>query len=72
MFISFQNPGCTRCKDTIVLRNNELRHTYTQCTYLCTSFERVLYVDEVLSFSKDKRMLMSVDDIIFLDTLFPK
>lgn len=28
-----------------------------------TLFECVLYVDEVLSFSKDKRMLMSVDDI---------
>ena len=40
--------------------------------YMCTSFECVVYVDEVLSFSKGKRMLMSVDDIIFLDTLFPK
>lgn len=31
--------------------------------YMGTLFECVLYVDGVLSFSKDKRMLMSVDDI---------
>ena len=40
--------------------------------HTCVHRLNVLYVDEVLSFSKDKRMLMSVDDIIFLDTLFPK
>lgn len=62
MFISFQNPGCTRAKDIIFLSKQKNPYMYIHNVYLCVCV-CVLYADKVLSVSKNKRVLPSVDDI---------